>query len=412
MNRLKLDRCALRVSVLATLLAGCGGLQPSISPPPAMPRSVEMAQGVAPASSYGVLLRFLPHDGGQPEAGLLDVDGTLYGTTYYGGINGLGTVFSVTTAGTKKVLHRFTGLDGEWPYAGLIAVNGTLYGTTHYGGPHNAGIVFSITTTGEEKVLYGFGNGSQDGTYPVAGLIDVNGTLYGTTYMGGTKNYGTIFSLTTTGIEKVLYSFRGGSDGSYPAAGLIDVNDALYGTTYEGGSGCASGCGTVFRVTKTGKEKVLHRFDASADGAAPSAGLLSVNGTLYGTTVYGGSKCGSTGGCGTVFSVTTTGKENVLYSFGGGSDGGYPWAGLVHRSGRLYGTTAYGGANADGTVFSVTATGEEKVLYSFSGGDADGENPFAGLIDVKGTLYGTTYYGGNSRCFHSRGCGIVFALTP
>jgi uncharacterized repeat protein (TIGR03803 family) len=154
-----------------------------------------------------------------------------------------------------KVLHRFHLDDGAHPAASLINVKGTLYGTTYGGGAKNAGTVFSITTTGKEKVLHSFSGGRSDGAYPYASLINVNGTLYGTTTKGGSRcgsnlGCGTVFSVTTTGTEKVVHSFRGGTGGADPLASLINVNGTLYGTTYTGGSSCShSGCGTVFALT-------------------------------------------------------------------------------------------------------------------------------------------------------------------
>jgi len=169
---------------------------------------------------------------------------------------------------------------------------------------------------------------------------------------------------------------------------------------------------------------VLYKFAGRpADGGYPQGDLIDVNGTLYGTTAFGGSSsgCGSIITCGTVFSVTTAGKEKVLYSFTGGSDGATPLAGLINVNGTLYGTTAFGGGSVFcdggigcGTIFSVTTTGAEQVLHTFAGGSADGANPLADLIDVKGTLYGTTECGG-PKCGQSgslHGCGTVFALTP
>jgi uncharacterized repeat protein (TIGR03803 family) len=188
-----------------------------------------------------------------------------------------------------------------------------------------------VTTTGAEKVLYSFEGGS-DGANPYAGLVNVKGTLYGTTYLGGANGYGTVFSVTTTGAEKVLYSFHGSPDGAYPYASLLNVNGTLYGTTYSGGSGCLSyGCGTIFSVTMTGTEKALYSFGGGSDGdgAEPFASLIDVNGTLYGTTAGGG-----VNGNGTVFSVTMTGEEKVLYRFAGGSDGVEPWAGLINVKGH------------------------------------------------------------------------------
>jgi uncharacterized repeat protein (TIGR03803 family) len=152
----------------------------------------------------------------------------------------------------------------------------------------------------------------------------------------------------------------------------------------------------------SGKETVLHTVDGSSgDGYAPYAGLINVNGTLYGTTVQGGAYC--TLGCGTVFSITTSGTETVLHSFGPG-DGEYPYAGLIDVNGTLYGTTLEGGAGA-GTIFSITPSGTEKVLYGFAG-EPNGFEPYAGLINVKGTLYGTTAAGGVD------GDGTVFSLSP
>ncbi len=121
---------------------------------------------------------------------------------------------------------------------------------------------------------------------------------------GGASGYGTVFEVTPDGTETVLHSFTGGTDGSYPAAGLLrDAKGNLYGTTTGGGS---DGYGTVFRVTMTGTETVLHSFTGS-DGYYPIAGLVKdANGNLYGTTEFGGSH-----GSGTVFKVTRTGTETL-----------------------------------------------------------------------------------------------------
>jgi len=202
----------------------------------------------------------------------------------------------------------------------------------------------------------------------------------------------------------VLYSFKGG-DGSSPYAGLLNVKGTLYGTTYDGG---ASNYGTVFSITTSGTETVLHSFKGgSGDGESPLAGLINVKGTLYGTTFTGGVD----GFDGTVFKITPSGTETLLYSFKGNTgtalDGERPQAGLINLKGTLYGTTYNGGASNYGTVFSITTSGTETVLYSFKGGSGDGESPLAGLINVKGTLYGTTLEGGASR-----GYGTVFSITP
>jgi uncharacterized repeat protein (TIGR03803 family) len=355
------------------------------------------------------------NDGANPQAGLLKVTGVLYGTTASGGANGHGTVFSLTPtpSGTETTLYSFAGYpyDGADPVASLINVNGTLYSTTSEGGGGNCGIrtgcgtVFSITPSGAETVLHSFG---QDSAFPEAGLIKVKSTLYGTTASGGANGNGTVFAIPRFGLETTLYSFAGSPyDGANPKAGLVDVNGTLYGTTYKGGANCGSsgGCGTIFAITPSGAETVLHSFAGGGDGSNPPAGLIKVKSTLYGTTVLGGAN-----GYGTVFAIRF-GLLTVLHSFAGGSDGANPRAGLIDVNGTLYGTTSGGGANCGssggcGTVFSITPSGTETVLHSFGGSPVDGANPYAGLINVKGTLYGTTVFGG------ANNDGTAFSLTP
>jgi uncharacterized repeat protein (TIGR03803 family) len=400
------------------MLAGCGGSQSPIGASGAMPQAPAIpppdtiAHGVPLTSSYRVVHRFDDSDGAQPQAGLINVDGTLYGTTNYGGRYGDGTVYNISVTGSEKVLHSFKGgLDGANPQAGLIDVNGTLYGTTSQGGGrsgclgYGCGTVFRLSTTGSERVLHGFTGGS-DGADPEAGLIDVNGKLYGTTGGGGSSSSGTVYSVTTNGVENVLYSFAGGSDGLGPHAGLVNVNGKLYGTTSGcGGSSCY---GTVYRVTTTGSEHVLHRFTGS-DGGNPLAGLIVVNDKLYGTTSAGGSAGSAAYTRGTVYRISTGGVFKVLHSFTGAPDGSSPYAGVIDVKGTLYGTTDQGGRSAlYGTIYSISTTGSEQVLHRFAGGSG-GAHPWAGLIIVKGTLYGTTLDGG-SGC-SGGGCGTVFAFT-
>jgi uncharacterized repeat protein (TIGR03803 family) len=236
-----LSRCALGVSAAAILLAGCSGSQA-----PAAPGAMPQVRGIA-APSYDVLFSFDGSDGAEPAASLIDVNGTFYGTTAYGGTHDEGTVFSIDTTGTEHVLHSFnnSSSDGGIPSASLINVKGTLYGTTVEGGTHGEGTVFSISTSGTEYVLYNFGSGS-DGALPRASLIDAKGTLYGTTLSGGTHREGTVFTISTAGTEHVLYNFGGRPDGAAPWAHLIDVHGTLYGTTRNGGTHTG---GTVFALS-------------------------------------------------------------------------------------------------------------------------------------------------------------------
>jgi uncharacterized repeat protein (TIGR03803 family) len=296
------------------------------------------------------------------------------------------------------VLYSFKGSpDGSAPIAGLINVGGTFYGTTTAGGMYGGGTVFEVTASGKETVLYSFGSGSKDGSTPVPSLLNVKGRLYGTTiHGGGANNDGTVFSITTSGKETVLHSFPSGSkDGTHPYGALINVNGMLYGTTGEGGS---SDLGTVFAISTSGKEHVLHSFSGSPDGMYPYAGLIDVNGTFYGTTQEGGAH-----GFGTVFSINSADKERVLHSFAGNGDGDEPIAGLLNVKGTFYGTTSAGGSSGWGTVFSIKSSGKETVLHSFYD-SPDGMYPFGGLTYVEGRLYGTTEYGGTEY-------GTVFAMT-
>ena len=340
-------------------------------------------------------------DGTDPVAPLLNIGGTLYGTTVNGGASNVGTVFSITPYGTESVLHSFTGdPDGASPYAGLLNRNGTLYGTTPSGGAYNAGTIYSITPYGTERVLQSFYAGS-DGQNPIGGLVRVGRKLYGTTTSGGVYNAGTAFAIKTSGAETVLHSFGGSSaDGTTPHAMLLDVGGTAYGTTTSGG---AYGNGTVFAVdTKTGRESVLHSFGGgSGDGTNPQYGqLVNLNGTMYGTTLNGGAY-----GRGTVYSITPYGTETVLHSFGGGSgDGTDPYGGLVNVNGTLYGTTSSGGTYGQGTLYSITHDGTFTVLWDFGNG-YDGARPRAGLVNINGLLYGTTTQGG------TYGGGTAFSLS-
>ena len=393
MQRLPVVLCAL---ALASCSRASGfSLLPAAGETSAVPTNPSLAR-------LRHIFSFNGTDGKAPAAGLIDVNGTLYGTTYGGGATDDGTLFEITPSGTQKVLHSFRdGKDGALPGASLLDVRGMLYGTTiDGGGPGDEGVVFKITRSGAETILHRFTAGS-DGANPYAPLTEVDGVLYGTTAGGGTKSEGTVFKITPLGKERVLYSFGAGfNDGTTPASGLINVNGALYGTTSYGGGNCGSyGCGTVFEVTTTGAETPIYGFKGGKDGSTPAAALVNVDGTLYGSTTLGGSE-----NAGTVFKITTSGEETVLYSFKGGRDGARPEK-LIVRNGVLYGTTAAGGSGNDGTAFAITSAGKETVLYRFKGG-MDGAVPRAGLLNLNGTFYGTTAAGGGSKA------GTVFSLTP
>jgi uncharacterized repeat protein (TIGR03803 family) len=416
------------------------------------------------------------NDGSEPVASLMfDQRGNLYGTASAGGslgggcpelyqpagtYRGCGSVFKLTPASgglwKSKALYTFPPAHtGFYPDSGLISDDsGNLYGVTGTGGTNNCfvngcGTVFELApkTGGGWRmvVLHNF-NGSGDGQGPVGPLIaDKLGNLYGTTSTGGSTRCldgsycgGTVFELSPMAQgwkETLLHTFRTTSsgqqgDGGVPEAGLImDSEGNLYGATEWGGDlsnpNCTRyGCGTVFKLSRTSgdrwREDVLYRFQGGGDGVGPAGTLLfDDQGTLYGTTAYGG-----TYDCGTVFKLTpgSGGKwaKSVLYSFRGSqhSDGATPFAGLIaDEKGNLFGTTRSGGTgnscNGDpcGTVFELSPKGsgswKEIVLLDFQG--TDGSMPQSTLVlDEVGNLYGAAPYGTGTCC----AAGTVFELSP
>jgi uncharacterized repeat protein (TIGR03803 family) len=370
----------------------------------------------AHAQTLTVLHSFVGPEGQSPMSGLIaDGAGNFYGTASFGGVsgcgtvNGGGTVFRMERDGTTTALHAFTGVtDGCFPWSSLVRDGaGNLYGTTMIDD------LFEIDASGNFSVLHNF-SGQPDGSSPAGNLVrDANDNLYGVTTSGGGSNLGTVYEMTASGEETILYSFAGGADGAYPSGLFRDAAGNFYGTTVYGGpSKCDLnfGCGTVFKLDPAGNETVLYSFGGGPDGAYPLAGVISdAAGNLYGTTSAAEYKDCAQFGCGTVFRLSPAGKLTSLHTFRGGTDGQYPTAGLIRdAAGNLYGTTVYGGdlkCNC-GIVFELTATGKLTILHRFTG-SPDGAFPYGGLLrDSAGHLFGTTDLGGvNDE-------GTIFKLTP
>jgi uncharacterized repeat protein (TIGR03803 family) len=242
-----------------------------------------------------------------------------------------------------------------------------------------------------------------------------------------------------------LFNFAG-YNGSFPVGTLAQGREGdLYGTAPEGGKngyecGHYVGCGVVFRVSPSGKSKVLYKFDG-VDGRSPYSGLtLGTDGTFYGTTTWGG-----TNGYGIIFKITHSGGLTTLHTFTGGTDGAYPYASPIQGAddnfygttnsgtaykitpsgvftslasipsgsaapllqaidGNFYGTTGGGGKYNQGTVFEITPKGIVKIVYNFGGKRGFGPGPLT--LGNDGNLYGTTYEGGSTNQ------GVVFKLTP
>jgi uncharacterized repeat protein (TIGR03803 family) len=323
-------------------------------------------------------------DGDEPFAGLiLATDGNFYGAATSGGTNcsatksQCGTIFKITPSGKLTTLYNFCTLtncsDGASPYGPLIqADDGYFYGTTSYGGANQAGTIFRLSSGGKLTTLYSFCTltNCTDGSQPTTGLVQaVFGYLYGTTSAGGSTN---------------------------PC-----FNPAL-----------PPGCGTVFKldVGPTSTLSTLYVFGNEAGG--PNGLVQGTDGIFYGTTLNGGSATCNEYGCGTVFKITKSGSAEFLYDFCTTGptvcvDGANPLAALVQATdGNFYGTTS-----ADqvlGTVFKITAAGALTTLHNFT--SADGFGSSAALLQAtSGKFYGTTSLGGgSSNC--TEGCGTVFRL--
>ena len=313
-------------------------------------------------------------------------------------------------AAPETVIHGFGNFPyGASPYAALTRdAAGNFYGTAKAGGSANLGVVFEFDSSGSYKVLHSF-QGGNDGAKPYAPVTTgPTGDLFGTTYKGGSANAGVVYKLDASGKETVLYSFTGGADGANPYAGVIaDSAGNLYGTTYQGG---AANAGVVYKISPSGQESVLYSFTGGGDGGLPHAGLiLDAAGNLYGTTLSGGAANCENLGCGVVYKIDPSGHETVLYAFTGRKDGANPAAGVIADPvGNLYGTTQYGGVTrctrGCGVVYMLSPSGQETVLYTFTLGEG-GSNPTAGVVrDGTANLFGTTDYEG------AHGVGTVYKL--
>jgi uncharacterized repeat protein (TIGR03803 family) len=338
-------------------------------------------------------------------------DGNFYGPAEQGGAHGVGDIFKITPGGTFAVIYSFGSVagDGSFPLAGLTqGSDGNFYGTTTSGGSNGHGTVFKITPAGILTTLYSLGSNASDGNLPGAALVlGTDGSFYGTTYIGGSGNSGTVFRLTTDGTPAgtsftTIYSFSaesGGanSDGGNPCSHghLLQRGDGnFYGTTQAGGS---TSRGTIFKITPAGILTTLYVFGSHAgDGASPLANLVQdSSGVLYGTTASGGLAAG------TAFRVVTDGSAagtslTTLYSFLNSTNGGAPDCPLVlDADGNLYGMTDLGGTSGgdssnSGTLFQVTPAGAITTFYSFGTKPGEGQ-PHSGLVrGIDGAYYGTT----------------------
>jgi uncharacterized repeat protein (TIGR03803 family) len=373
-------------------------------------------------------------DGANPASELLLIGGELQGTTLNGGLQGDGAAFRVSLDGNAfETLESFNaGTDTAHPQGGLLASGGGFFGVSQAGGTSGTGTVFERKADGTVVILRSFNavaahTGTNAGGASPSGELAVSGSaIYGAASVGGTHGNGTLFWVSTSGVNftvlkefSLLDSIYGtNSDGAQPRGGIVLSGEKLYGTTTAGGTG---GMGVVFSMDLSGANyTVLHHFTrpdvvtaANADGASPCGRLVISNGVIYGTTLAGGA-----GGKGTVFAIHADGSDFMtLYSFsmtdvvtGTNSDGASPSAGLAISGNVLFGTTSAGGAGASGTVFALDPfVPDFRTFHSFEPVSADGTNnygahPVAPLLRVGHALFGTAYAGGPG------GSGTVFSI--
>jgi uncharacterized repeat protein (TIGR03803 family) len=378
------------------------------------------------AESYnGAINADTNSDGAEPQDGLILSGSTLYGTAFEGGNANDGTVFrvNINRSGFTN-LHSFTvnsgspyytNSDGGLPFAGLILSGTSLYGIASGGGSSGYGTIFKVSTDGTVFTnLYSFTNGS-DGANPRAGLLLSGSTLYGTARGGGTASGGSVFAINTDGTGFTnLHSFNfSNGEGIYPTASLILSGSTLYGTTQDGGS--SNHYGTVFGINTNGLGfTTLYNFTGGSDEGYPYAGLILSGGIFYGTTSGGGT---SPSGSGTVFAVNTNGSGitnlhsfsaesfNNLFDVDTNSDGAYPEAGLILSGNTLYGAASQGGTSGNGTLFKVNIDGSGFANLHNFTRGNDGGSPLGGLILSSNILYGTAFDGGSS------GYGTVFGFS-
>jgi uncharacterized repeat protein (TIGR03803 family) len=350
---------------------------------------------------------------------IVDSDGNLYGVSTNGGQYRRGTIFRVSPTGTLSVLYNFKGSpDGFGPTASLFRDSaGNLYGTTSAGGklggcgpePSGCGTVFKLTSAGKETVLYRF-TGLTDGGLPNIGVTaDSAGNVYGATLnevqAGGDAGNGDVYKIDPTGTFTILHSFcftdPNCGDGQYPvSAPILDASGNLYGGTASGGQ---YGGGTIYQISPSGVESVLYSFASEYESLMWGNLTRDGQGDFYGVTV---AESFNDADGGKIFKVTSSGSETVPYTFcvtpPGCPAGDEPEGPIqIDKSGNLYGVVTQGGANGSGGVFKVNTKGAEEIIHSFPAGFRS----YGVVMDAAGNLYGISANGGTYNA------GEVYKLT-
>jgi uncharacterized repeat protein (TIGR03803 family) len=315
-------------------------------------------------------------DGALPETSLIEgPDGALYGTTSAGGGPGVGNVFRLTLDGQLTPLFMFTGYrDGYGPATQLtLGSDGWIYGAMPSGGITSEGSIFKVSTDGEYERLQVFSstglyhgeNNFADGDAPVSPLLEyVPGEFLGATALGGAEGYpgyGTLYSINSQGGFRVVTSLSPKSGVADPGdpylASFLQASDGnMYSFDQNGVDSQGDDDGIIFRVNSSGVPSVLHALQTT-EGSSPTGLILGSNGLMYGSAFAGGAN-----GSGSIFSVTTSGDLNVLYSFAAGTstgdpeaDGRYPFAPIQGADGNFYGPTSGGGTTEWGILYRLSA---------------------------------------------------------
>src|SRR5713226_7490756 len=318
------------------------------------------------------------------------------------------------SAQTYTVLHTYPIGSGNysgivWPQVMSQGRDGLLYSTISNDGTKNVGTVFSITTAGQLNTIYSFCplTGCADGSSPIGGVtLGFDGNFYGTTQGGGSHAAGTVFKVTPTGTLTTLWNFANGTDDSVPIYTTVQGQDGnMYGVSVGQYN---TQYGAFFKISPSGVFKALRDL-GYFNGADPNLPTQGTDGNFYGTTQFGGDP---TCKCGVVYKLTAAGAITVLHAFKGyPTDGNRPIGILAQGpDGNFYGTTYHGGTtNGNGTVFKITPTGVLTLLHSFNygNGNFDAQLPEAGLtLGSDGNFYGEGAAGG------TKNYGAIFKITP
>jgi uncharacterized repeat protein (TIGR03803 family) len=354
-----------------------------------------LGTATAQAQSFTVLHRFSGPDGANPRAGLVVSNGTLFGTTCYGGANNSGTVFRMNADGSDfTVLRSFAASDGANPESELFLSGSNLYGTTVVGGVGGVGTIFKLNTDGTGfQIIKSFAIANKwDGANPRGGLVLSGNSLYGTTCVGGSFSSGTVFKVDTDGRNYVVLHHFGpnSSYGICPQATLTLSGKFLYGTTAY----------TVFKVDTNGTG-----FQTLMTGVGTSSSAL----TLCGSKLFGTSYIMDAGSAwGSLFSINTDGTGySTIVGLGNRVGDFLGVYGPVLFSNRLYGSIGYKTNCASlSSLFQVNTNGTSYVtLHQFS--DDDGIYSSGNLVFSGAALFGPTW---GSTCSSSN-LGIVFSLS-